>query len=64
MGFRKRLCDQCNLDGDCCCQKTQAKVDDCGMESVISYNENYNRCLKAGRTERDHETGEFAYQGE
>ena len=46
--YRKELCTQCNLDGKCCCQDTEKGVDDCGMESVISSNDRYNRALKNG----------------
>lgn len=46
--FSKKLCSQCNLNGECCCQKSQKEVDNCGMEQVISYNENYQQQLKSG----------------
>ena len=61
MKFRKPLCDKCNLDRDCCCQDNQKDTDSCGMENILAYNRDYNKCLKAGRTERDPETDEFYY---
>jgi len=59
--LNKPLCDKCNLDGNCCCQENQKDVESCGMEEVLAYNKEYNRCMKAGRTERDPDTGELLF---
>jgi len=45
---RKKLCDKCNLDGDCCCQMSQHEVDNCGMEGVLEYNRHYQDMLRKG----------------
>ena len=45
---RKKLCDDCNLDGKCCCQSSQRKVDNCGMEGVLEDNKRYQGLLREG----------------
>ena len=46
--YKKRLCGQCNLNNNCCCQETQKNVDNCGMESVLNYNNKYQELLQSG----------------
>ena len=44
--YRKPLCSECTMDGECICQQSQKDVDNCGMERVLSLNERYLKALK------------------
>ena len=46
--YRKKICDDCNIDGKCDCQKSQKRVDNCGMETVMSQNKVYRREIRNG----------------
>jgi len=55
MKDRKKLCDQCNLDGNCWCQTHGEKeVSSCGMEKVFTDNKIYKKALKEGRLTQDY----------
>jgi len=46
--FRKKLCDTCNIDGKCDCQKSLKRVNSCGMEEVVAQNKVYRRQIRNG----------------
>lgn len=38
--YRKKLCEECILDGKCVCQQdSMEQVANCGMGEVLAYNE-------------------------
>jgi len=46
--FKKETCKQCNMDNDCFCQKSEKKMNDCGMEEILSNNEIYKQQIQDG----------------
>ncbi len=51
--FTKPLCAKCNLDGDCCCQKSQDDCYACGMGATLDYNDRLNEAHQRGRNLED-----------